>query len=172
MSQKFFLICYLYKEVSGDGGAHIFTEIPQYTESKITLYTILFYVMVILITLLYSGGVLPLCEDVREAILQKIYEEYGKLLKKVAYQHLYDYQEAEDAVQTVLYQLLSKHTELLKEDKLKHYLCVAVKNTAINLHRTKEKTVVQDPFVLYEMTEDRVDVQAFQDKYGFGEELG
>lgn len=113
-----------------------------------------------------------MCEDVREAILRKIYDNYGNLMKKIAYNILHDYQEAEDIVQIVLHQLISKHIDMLKNEKLKHYLCVAAKNTAINLYRSKSKEIAQDPFVLYEMTADKVDVQAFQDQYGFGEELG
>lgn len=112
-----------------------------------------------------------MCEDVRNTIIRKIDEKYGKLMLSVAHSVLNDYQEAEDVVQSVLWELISKHMDKLKGEKLKSYLCVAVRNAAIDLYRRKSRVVAEDPFLLNELTENRIDMDAFNNEYGFAAEL-
>ncbi|WP_419022398.1 RNA polymerase sigma factor [Emergencia sp.] len=111
--------------------------------------------------------------DVRDAIIEQLEGQYGKLTRKLAYEILHDEHEVEDVIQTALWEIIYKHTDKLNLPKgeFRNYLCTAVKNTAINLYNQKKKADVQDPFVINELTMDQVDTGSFHDEYGFGPEL-
>lgn len=112
-------------------------------------------------------------EDVRDAIIEQIECRYGKLMRKLAYEILKDWHEVEDVIQTVLWEIIYKHTDKLDLPKgeFRNYLCTAVKNTAKNFYKQKVKAEVQDPFVINELTMNQVDTSSFDDQYGFGAEL-
>ena len=112
-------------------------------------------------------------DDVRDAIIEQIEHQYGRLMRKLAFEILHDEHEVEDVIQTALWKIIYKHTDKLDlpKEKFRSYLCAAVKNTAINLYNQKKKADVQDPFAINELTMDMVDTSSFNDKYGFGPEL-
>lgn len=112
-----------------------------------------------------------MCEDARNIIIERINEKYGKLMRHIASNILHDDYDVEDVIQTVLWKVISKHMDKLAEDAFKDYLCTAVRNTALNIYNKKQKLVETDPFLICEMTENTVDINAFHDIYGFGVEL-
>ena len=114
--------------------------------------------------------------DERNEAAEEILERYGRLMRKLAWEILKDWDEAEDVMQTALWEIISKHPEKvqLPPEQFRGYLCAAVKNTALNLYRQKrqDRERPTDPFVMREMTMDRVDLQTFEDRYGFSVEMG
>lgn len=115
-------------------------------------------------------------KDERDAVIEEILERYGRLMRKLAYEILKDWDEAEDVLQTVLWEIISKHPEkaALPEQVFRPYLCAAVKNTAKNLYKQKRqgRELPTDPFDMRELTMDHVDLQVFEDRYGFSVEMG
>ena len=112
-------------------------------------------------------------DDVRDAIIEQIEKQYGKLMRKLAGEILRDEHEVEDVIQTALWKIIYKHTDKLElpQGQFRNYLCTAVKNTAIDLYNQKKKADVQDPMVMNELTMNQVDMDAFNDQYGFGPEM-
>ena len=112
-------------------------------------------------------------DDVRDAIIEQIERQYGRLMRKLAYEILHDEYEVEDVIQTALWEIIYKHIDKLNLPKgeFRNYLCTAVKNTAINLYNQKKKADVQDPFAINELTMDQIDTGSYHDEYGFGPEL-
>ena len=105
-----------------------------------------------------------MCEDARNVIIEEIDKKYGKLIRKVAYEVLHDSHEVEDIIQSVLWNLISRHMDKLGEKGFKGYLCTAVRNAAINEYRV-------DSFDLSKLTEQQIDMAAFCNDQGFGVEL-
>lgn len=113
-----------------------------------------------------------MCEDARNAIVEEIEKKYGRLIRKVAYEVLHDSHEVEDIIQSVLWNLISRHMDKLGEESFRVYLCTAVRNAAINEYRRREKAAVSvDPFDLSKLTEQQIDTAAFCNNQGFGVEL-
>lgn len=114
--------------------------------------------------------------DERNEAAEEILKRYGRLMRKLAWEILRDWDEVEDVMQTALWEIISKHPEKaqLPPEQFRGYLCAAVKNTALNLYRQKrqDRERPTDPFVMREMTMDRVDLQTFEDRYGFSVEMG
>lgn len=112
-------------------------------------------------------------DDVRDAIIEKIEKQYGRLMRKLAAEILRDKNEVEDVIQTALWKIIYKHTEKLDLPKgqFRNYLCTIVKHAAIDLYNQKKNTDVQDPMVMNELTMDQVDTNSFNDEYGFGPEI-
>lgn len=113
-----------------------------------------------------------MCEDARNAIVEEIEKKYGRLIRKVAYEVLHDSHEVEDIIQSVLWNLISRHMDKLGEKDFKGYLCTAVRNAAINEYRRRENgAVCVDSVDLSKLTEQQIDTAAFCDNQGFGVEL-
>ena len=87
-------------------------------------------------------------DDVRDAIIEQIERQYGRLMRKLAYEILHDEYEVEDVIQTALWEIIYKHIDKLNLPKgeFRNYLCTAVKNTAINLYNQKEESGCAGPF--------------------------
>lgn len=79
-------------------------------------------------------------DDVRDALIEQIENQYGKLMRKIANEVLHDWHEVEDVIQSVLWKIIYKHTDKLDLPKgeFRNYLCTAVKNTAIDLYNQKK----------------------------------
>lgn len=113
-----------------------------------------------------------MCEDARNVIIKEIDKKYGRLIRKVAYEVLHDSHEVEDIIQSVLWNLISRHMDKLGEKGFKGYLCTAVRNAAINEYRRRENgAACVDPFDLSKLTEQQIDTAAFCNNQGFGVEL-
>ncbi len=114
-------------------------------------------------------------DSVREKAIDLIQNKYGKMMHKIGYEILQDWHYVEDVEQEVLCKLIMHHQEktMLPPAELKSYLRTAVKNTAINMGiknyyiaKAEEKYFLDIPLSM-----TFVDVEAFQDKYGFGSEI-
>lgn len=114
-------------------------------------------------------------EDARNVVVELIQKKYGTLIRQIAYGILNDWQLVEDAEQDVLWKLISKHADKaeLPPNQLKNYLCAAVKNTAINYVNQRERRLEVEEEYWYTMplSMDCIDVESFQDRYGFGQEI-
>lgn len=114
--------------------------------------------------------------DERDKLVEDILQKYGKLMRKLAYEVLRDWNEAEDVMQTVLLSIVSRHQERtqMPEPFFRSYLCTAVKHAAINLYHQKHqsKELPTDPFSMRQLTMDQVDMQSYEDRYGFSLEMG
>lgn len=76
-----------------------------------------------------------------KSLFETLYYAYKNQMYAIAYRILNDEGLAEDAVQEALLGI-AKHISLFREmpeDKTKAYICIATKNTAINLYKKEEK---------------------------------
>lgn len=112
-----------------------------------------------------------MCDDVMNNMIAKVNEQYGHLVFTIAFNILKDYQESEDVVQTVLLNMLSKHEKMLNCENLRSYLCISARNAAIDSYRKKKRDAQADAYVFWKLTENSVEMDAFNDKYGFGMEM-
>lgn len=111
-------------------------------------------------------------KDTRNVIIEEIEKKYGRLIRKIAYEVLHDCHEAEDVIQDVLWNLIFRHMDKLGEESFRAYLCMAVRNAAINEYNRRERTAISvDPYDLSQLTEHQIDTSSFCNAYGFGEEL-
>lgn len=97
-------------------------------------------------------------------------------MRKLAWEILKDWDEAEDVMQTALWEIISKHPEKaqLPPEQFRGYLCAAVKNTALNLYRSEAagQGTAHGPLCHAGNDHGRVDLQTFEDRYGFSVEMG
>ncbi len=56
-------------------------------------------------------------DDVRDAIIEQIERQYGRLMRKLAYEILHDEYEVEDVIQTALWEIIYKHIDKLNLPK-------------------------------------------------------
>lgn len=114
-------------------------------------------------------------EDARDVVIQLIQKKYGALIRHVAFGILYDWQLVEDVEQDLLWNFISKNAEKadLPPDELKNYLCTAIKNTAIDyIRKEKRRSALEDEVCyLAPLSMDYIDMESFQDRYGFGPEI-
>lgn len=76
-----------------------------------------------------------------KTLFEAIYDTYKNQMYSISYKILEDESLAEDAVQEALLAIAKQITVLreLPEQKLKAYVCIAAKNTAINLYKKEKK---------------------------------
>lgn len=88
----------------------------------------------------------------RREILEEIYLRYRNLLYIQANRILHNHADAEDALQNTFLKLYRHAYELdtCCEARLKGYLLISVKNSAIDIYRKKEQCVVTSPDSLAE----------------------
>jgi len=114
-------------------------------------------------------------EDARNAVIALIQKKYGKLMRKIAYEVLNDWQFTEDVTQEVLWKLASRYREHMElpPDELKNYLCAAIKREALNLAKQNGRLREREEQWLAErpLSMDNVDMEAFRDEYGFGPDV-
>lgn len=116
-------------------------------------------------------------EDARDAIIRFIDEKYGLLVFKIANGILRDESLADDVKQEVLIKCIPKTDILAKMEpkQLTAYIATAVRNTAISELRKKASQDALQKKLIEERnryaTMDHVDFKAFEDRYGFSEEV-
>lgn len=116
-------------------------------------------------------------EDARDAVIRLIDEKYGGFIYKIAYGVLRDDNLVYDVKQQVLIGCLSR-IELLSGLDTKQftaYIATAAKNNAISeFHKRASYEALQAKMIedcSRRLTMDHVDFKAFEDKYGFSEEM-
>lgn len=84
-------------------------------------------------------SVIETTED--KALFETIYDKYKNQMYSIACKILKDENLAEDAVQEALLGIAKQITIFreMPEDKLKAYICIATKNTALNLYKKEAK---------------------------------
>lgn len=113
-------------------------------------------------------------ELARNRLYELIEKKYGLLIKKLAYEILADENDLEDIQQEVFMRCMP-YIDKCDEYSLgavKNYICVAAKNTAINLK--KNKMLDEEKIKKYyeaHLTMDKIDFKAFEDKYGHSLEV-
>lgn len=116
-------------------------------------------------------------KDARDKIAELIQRKYGKLIMKIAFEITGDYDVAEDVKQEVLYRCAMKHETLesLYEGQFYNYIVRAAKNTSINvLNKMKSEEEKMERYIeanYSKLITDKVDFKAFEERYGFSEEI-
>lgn len=72
-----------------------------------------------------------------------ILEQYGNLMNAISLNILKNPQDAEDCISETLLRFWKNYKFVKSEDKLKSYLCAAVRNTAIDMLRSRQKRMEQ-----------------------------
>lgn len=75
--------------------------------------------------------------------LTLILDQYGNLMNAIALNILKNPQDAEDCISETLLRFWRNYKTVKSEDKLKSYLCTMVRNTAIDMLRTRQKRLEQ-----------------------------
>lgn len=113
--------------------------------------------------------------DERDLIIERTLARYGRLIRKISMEIIDDAYEAEDIIQTALTNVIYKYPNEFdtESNEYKNYLCTSVKNTAINTYNKLhgQGGDIVSPFEIEALTMDHVDMIAFQDKYGFSQEM-
>ena len=114
-------------------------------------------------------------KDARERMAELIEEKYGKLIMKIAFDLMGDYESAEEIKQEVIYNCAQKYKTLerLYEGQMHNYVTRAAKNTSVNWKKKRDKEVERHEKYLQEnasiLAIDYVDFKAFEEKYEFSE---
>lgn len=110
--------------------------------------------------------------DARNKAVELIEQKYKKLIKYIAKDIISDAYLVEDIYQEVVLKFISLHEDKfdLPPDEMKNYLCAAVRNTALTMLKKNQKMAIaeQDEIDCRQLTMDTIDLDAFQDQYGFG----
>lgn len=113
--------------------------------------------------------------DARNKVVELIEQKYKKLIEYIAKDIIADAFLVEDIYQEVVLNFISLHEDKfdLPPDEMKNYLCAAVRNTALTMLKKKQKTAVaeQDEIDCRQLNMDKLNLEAFQDQYGFGLEV-
>lgn len=116
-------------------------------------------------------------EAARDLVLEYLDKKYNLLIYKIAYGILKDENLVDDVKQTVLMKCMNK-TEMLSlmDDKARTgYIATAAKNAAVDeLRKMTKKQDLEDHYIEVigkSLTMDVVDFDAFEDKYGFSDEV-
>lgn len=116
------------------------------------------------------------------SILQVVYDALNDLIKQykpmmisVAYSILRDYHYTEDVVQDALLQLSQNMDKMdnIYSKRSESYIYIVTKNATISLYRkinNEEPVIFDDQNPLYNI-EGSLDVEAFQNKYGYSAEI-
>ena len=107
--------------------------------------------------------------------VSELAQEYKKMMQALAMSILKDYQYSEDAVQESQLKLSQNMDKIdnVKSARSRNFVYTITKNTAISMARknfSSEVVTLEDFNALYNIEGD-VDVQAFINQYGFGQEL-
>lgn len=103
--------------------------------------------------------------DSDKELFERIYNDYGKQMLRVALKVLRNQDDAEDAVHEVFCRIASKHIEIIRnmanEEERRNYLLKSAQNTAINMVSRKRRSEVSFN-ALYER--DLSDTKDFSDE--------
>lgn len=78
--------------------------------------------------------------------LSEFYEKYKSKLYAIAFEHLHNREEAEDAVQNAFLRIADKPETFfsISGTKRLHYLCAAVKNISLNTVKARKRVVLEE----------------------------
>lgn len=117
---------------------------------------------------------LALIQTVTDAV-SDLAKEYKRMMQALALSILKDHQYAEDAVQEALFKISQNMDKIdnVKSARSRNFVYTVTKNTAISMARkifSAENVTIEDLHA-FSSIEGDVDVQAFSNRYGFGQEL-
>lgn len=117
---------------------------------------------------------LPILQIAIDAINDLI-RQYKPMMVSLAYSILRDYHYTEDAVQDALMQLSQNMDKMdnLYSKKSESYIYIVTRNATISLYReiNHEEPVIFDDQNPFYNIEGSLDVEAFQNKYGYSQEI-
>lgn len=84
-----------------------------------------------------------------EAAIQKLYNDYVKLVYHIAYSYTKNKEDSEDIVSEVFTKILNSLDTYVDKGKLKEWICMITRNTACNyVTRDKHKDVLHDDEII------------------------